>query len=249
MSTESQPASRDADHDRLPPHRKNIVFAVLAFCRLLAPIASTTVLAAVPELAETYHTDAEVINLSNEFYIVFMGLSPLHATLLFTSSILTALSPPLAAFYAFRVLTAYPSTAFLVLAQSIVGDMYIPTKRGTATGYVLTGSLAGPALGPFVRGIIVNYSSWRGIVWLQTALAGWLLCCCVGWLSPITGTLLVISTIGICFTIRSDKDWREKRDVSDAETEAVVEPKGAPTPSASPHSNSGAEGDKEVEVI
>lgn len=41
-------------------------------------MASTTVLAAVSELAETYHTDAEVINLSNEFYMLFMGLSPLQ---------------------------------------------------------------------------------------------------------------------------------------------------------------------------
>lgn len=71
----------------------------------------------------------------------------------------------------------------------------------------------------------------------------------MGWLSTITGTLLVISNISICFTIRFDKDWREKRDVSDAETEAVVEPKGTPTPSASPHSSTGSEGDKELEAV
>lgn len=75
----------------------------------------------------------------------------------------------------------------------------------------------------------------------------------VGWLSTVTGTLLVISTIGICFTIRFGKDWREKRDVGDAEADAVqevaVEPKETPSESSSPRSSSGAEGDKELEAV
>lgn len=32
--------------------------------------------------------------------------------------------------------------------------------------------LVGPALGPFISGVIVTYTSWRVIFWLQTALAG-----------------------------------------------------------------------------
>lgn len=50
--------------------------------------------------------------------------------------------------------------------------MYRPTERGTATGWFLSGTLVGPALGPFIGGIIVTYTSWRVIFWLQTALAG-----------------------------------------------------------------------------
>lgn len=36
----------------------------------------------------------------------------------------------------------------------------------------MSGTLFGPAFGPFLGGIIVTYSSWRTIFWLQTALAG-----------------------------------------------------------------------------
>lgn len=36
----------------------------------------------------------------------------------------------------------------------------------------MSGTLIGPAFGPFLGGIIVTYSSWRTIFWLQTALAG-----------------------------------------------------------------------------
>ncbi|KAJ4265522.1 hypothetical protein NW762_004811 [Fusarium torreyae] len=38
-------------------------------------------------------------------------------------------------------------------------------------GWFLTGTLVGPAFGPFLGGIIVTYSSWRSIFWLQTGLA------------------------------------------------------------------------------
>lgn len=36
----------------------------------------------------------------------------------------------------------------------------------------MSGTLVGPALGPFIGGIIVTYTSWRVIFWLQTGLAG-----------------------------------------------------------------------------
>jgi MFS family permease len=36
----------------------------------------------------------------------------------------------------------------------------------------MSGTLIGPALGPFIGGIIVTFMSWRDIFWLQTALAG-----------------------------------------------------------------------------
>lgn len=39
-------------------------------------------------------------------------------------------------------------------------------------GWFMSGTLIGPAFGPFLGGIIVTYSSWRTIFWLQTALAG-----------------------------------------------------------------------------
>lgn len=39
-------------------------------------------------------------------------------------------------------------------------------------GWFLSGTLIGPAFGPFIGGIIVTYASWRVIFWLQTALSG-----------------------------------------------------------------------------
>jgi len=179
----------DEVYDRFPPHRKIIITFVLAWCGFLAPISSTTVLSAVPEVAATYNTNGSIINLSNALYLLFMGLSPMFwgpmgqvygrwwtclicAVQFFAFSVGTALAPNIASFFVFRVLTAFQGTCFLIVGASCIGDIYRPTERATALCWFLSGTLIGPAFGPFVGGIIVTFRSWRYIFWLQSALSG-----------------------------------------------------------------------------
>jgi MFS family permease len=84
----------------------------------------------------------------------------------------TALAPNLASFFIFRILTALQGTAFLVLGAACIGDIFRPIERGTALAWYISGALTGPALGPFIAGIIVTFRSWRDLFWLQTALVG-----------------------------------------------------------------------------
>ncbi|KAK2615740.1 hypothetical protein N8I77_002472 [Diaporthe amygdali] len=179
----------DSVYDRLPQHRKLVIVALLSFCSFLAPISSTTVLSAVPEVAATFHTTGSIINLSNAMYMLFMGLSPIvwgpfsevwgrkiitctTAVLFFGCSIGTALAPNLAAFFVFRILTAFEGTAFLLVGSACLQDIFRPTERATAMGWFLSGTLIGPAIGPFVGGIIVTYTDWTVIFWVQAGLAG-----------------------------------------------------------------------------
>jgi hypothetical protein len=78
-------------------------------------------------------------------------VSAVAASLFFIFSIGTALAPNLAAFFVFRILTAFQGTAFLVIGSSVIGDIYKPTERGTALGWFLSGTLTGPALGTYTR--------------------------------------------------------------------------------------------------
>jgi hypothetical protein len=66
----------DEVYDRLKSSRKVVIVALLSYCSFLAPISSTTILAAVPEVAATYSSTGTIINLSNALYMVFMGISP-----------------------------------------------------------------------------------------------------------------------------------------------------------------------------
>ena len=66
----------DEVYDRIEPSKKVIIVVLLSFCSFLAPISSTTILSAIPEVAATYHSTGTIINLSNALYMLFMGLSP-----------------------------------------------------------------------------------------------------------------------------------------------------------------------------
>ncbi|KAI0434331.1 major facilitator superfamily domain-containing protein [Xylaria sp. FL1042] len=173
----------DDFYDRLPRHRKTIILFLVSFSSFLSPISSTSVLAATPEVAAEYSTTGTIVNLVNALYLLFMGLSPiiwgpLSQICLVTgfgfvlTSVGTALAPNLGAFFFFRLFTAFLGTSFLLNGAAVISDIYRPTERGTATGWFMSGTLIGPAFGPFLGGLIVTYTSWRVIFWLQTALAG-----------------------------------------------------------------------------
>jgi MFS family permease len=178
----------DEVYNRIAPARKILIVTLLSFCGFLTPTSSTAVLAAVPEVAAEYGTTGSIINLSNALYLIAMGISPcfwgpmsqvygrrwiciISAGLFLGCSIGTALAPNLVAFFVFRILTAFEGTAFLIVGASCIGDIYRPTERGTAMGWFFCGTLIGPALGPFIGGIIVTYTTWRVIFWLQSGLA------------------------------------------------------------------------------
>lgn len=60
---------------RFSPARKVAIVAILSACSFLSPISSTTILPAMPEVAETFNTTGSVINASNAVFILAMGLS------------------------------------------------------------------------------------------------------------------------------------------------------------------------------
>ncbi len=66
----------DEAYNKFSERRKIAIVATVSFCSFLAPISSTTVLSAVPEVAATYNTDGSIINISNALYMLFMGISP-----------------------------------------------------------------------------------------------------------------------------------------------------------------------------
>ena len=67
----------DEVYSKFSERRKIVIVAAMSFCSFLAPISSTTVLSAVPEVAATFNTDGSIINVSNALYMLFMGISPL----------------------------------------------------------------------------------------------------------------------------------------------------------------------------
>jgi hypothetical protein len=67
----------DEIYNRFSHLHKVGMVTVLSFCSFLAPMSSTTILAASPEVVATYNTTGSIFGISNALYMIFMGLSAL----------------------------------------------------------------------------------------------------------------------------------------------------------------------------
>lgn len=67
---------RAAQYERFSSRRRMGITTILSLCGFLAPISSTTILSAIPEVAHEYDTSGSIINVSNGLYLIMMGLSP-----------------------------------------------------------------------------------------------------------------------------------------------------------------------------
>ena len=67
----------DEIYNRFSHLQKVGMVTVLSFCSFLAPMSSTTILAASPEVVATYNTTGGIFGVSNALYMIFMGLSAL----------------------------------------------------------------------------------------------------------------------------------------------------------------------------
>jgi hypothetical protein len=70
----------DEVYDRFTARKKISIVALMSFASFLAPVSSTTVLAATPEVAATYDTTGTIINLSNAVYMVWLASTPVKST-------------------------------------------------------------------------------------------------------------------------------------------------------------------------
>ncbi|CAG9961962.1 unnamed protein product [Clonostachys byssicola] len=175
-------------YDRFTKLQKNLMTGFVAYAGLIASISTTTVLAAVPEISSEFKTTPTIINISNAVYLSCVGLSCFFwgpwadnfgrksayigsSTMFVAFSIGTALSPNLVSFFIFRALTACQVTALLIVGPTLISDIYHPVERGTSLSWFALGTMFGPAFGPLLGGVVVTYSPWRTIFWVQTALA------------------------------------------------------------------------------
>lgn len=62
----------DSVYDRFSPRRKTLIVVLMSFCSFLAPISSTSVLAATPEVAQEYGTTGSIVNITNALYMLTM---------------------------------------------------------------------------------------------------------------------------------------------------------------------------------
>ncbi|KAJ5655837.1 Major facilitator superfamily domain general substrate transporter [Penicillium longicatenatum] len=199
---ESQPTQVNSPHDSdaeepikpQPPTgytiqfwRKCLILFIVSWMTLAVTFSSTSLLPAVPEIAEQFSTTSEILDVINAGVLIAMGFSSFiwgpitnvfGRRIAYNAAILvlcacsagTAASINLHMFIAMRLLSGFTGTFFMVAGQTIIADIFEPVVRGTAVGFLMVGSVSGPAIGPCIGGIIVTFAHWRIIYWLQFAM-------------------------------------------------------------------------------
>ncbi|KAJ6008071.1 hypothetical protein N7540_012047 [Penicillium herquei] len=168
----------------IPLWRKCLILFVVSWMTLAVTFSSTSLLPATPEIATEFSTTSEILDVINAGVLIAMGSSSFiwgpvtniwgrrvaynaAIIVLCACSAGTAASINLHMFIAMRLLSGFTGTFFMVAGQTIIADIFEPVVRGTAVGFLMVGSVSGPAIGPCIGGVIVTFSHWRVIYWLQ----------------------------------------------------------------------------------
>jgi MFS family permease len=110
----------------------------------------------VAPLSETYGR-LPIIHISNVFFIIFSIASAVSAS-----------TPMLVAFRFFNGL----AVSIIVLAPSIVGDLFVVEERGKAMALMGLLPLLGPLAGPAIGGYVSETIGWRWMFWITAAATG-----------------------------------------------------------------------------
>jgi multidrug resistance protein len=86
-----------------------------------------------------------------------------------------ALQTNYAALLILRMVQAAGASASISLAIAVVADIATSAERGKFMGYATAGILFGPAFGPTIGGVLVQYLGWRSVFWFLAIYAGVLL--------------------------------------------------------------------------
>ena len=84
-----------------------------------------------------------------------------------TGSALCALSWDAASLIGFRVLQGLGAALIAANSGAVIAELYPPAQRGRAYGLNALGFSVGSVLGVLLGGVIVTYTSWRWIFWIN----------------------------------------------------------------------------------
>ncbi|KAF2631026.1 putative MFS transporter [Macroventuria anomochaeta] len=176
-------------YDSIPLWRKCIIVFACSWSTLAACFSSTSLLWASKEISEDLNTTSQVVTFSTAGLILAMGMSALVwspiasivgrrvayiacTTILLAFTIGAAIAPTIEVFVAMRVLSGLQGCFYHVAGQTIIAEYFPPMQRGRANSFFLVGTVAGPPLGPLIAGIMVQYTCWRNLLWLQVSMIG-----------------------------------------------------------------------------
>ncbi len=155
-----------------------LVVILLTMLTALGPITTDLYLPALPAIQEFFHTDVPTVQLTLSVYMVVFGLcqifyGPLSdrfgrkpviliGTLIYLfGSVVCVLAAEIEILIAGRVFQALGGCAGVILARSMVRDIYGQERSAKILSYMGTAMALAPALGPIIGGYLTIIYGWR----------------------------------------------------------------------------------------
>ena len=155
-----------------------IVVILLTMLTALGAITTDLYLPALPAIQEYFHTDVSTVQLTLSVYMVVFGLcqifyGPLSdrfgrkpiiliGTLIYLfGSVVCVLSSEIEILITGRILQAIGGCAGVILARSMVRDIYGQKRSAKILSYMGTAMALAPALGPIIGGYLTIAYGWQ----------------------------------------------------------------------------------------
>ena len=186
-------ASTDTTEDEGPPysafgvHQKQYIVFMAAFSGLFSSLSPNMYFPALNTLARQLHVTDELIALTLTSYMIFQGLAPtlfgdladmtgrrpayvVGFIIFIAANLGLALQESYTALFILRCLQAIGGSGTIALGNGVVADVSAMAERGTYMGFVVSGNMVGPAIGPIPGGVLSQYLGWRSIFWFLVIL-------------------------------------------------------------------------------
>jgi len=166
---------------------KSTVLLVTSLAGFVTPFIASSINLALPSIGKEFSMDAVMLGwiataylLTAVVFLVPLGrLADMYGrkklflwgTVIFTfASCLSALSWSSAVLIISRVIQGIGSAMIFGTGTAMLTSAFPPGERGRAMGINLAAVYIGLSLGPFIGGLLTQYSGWRSIFWLNSAV-------------------------------------------------------------------------------
>lgn len=155
-----------------------IMVVLLTMLTALGPITTDLYLPALPSIQTFFHTDVTIVQLTLSLYLVIFALCQLlygplsdrfgrrpiilaGTVIYLVGSVVCLLAANIETLIGGRILQAIGGCAGVVLARSMVRDIYGPSRSAKILSYMGTAMALAPALGPIIGGYLTVTYGWR----------------------------------------------------------------------------------------
>lgn len=158
------------------------ITAVVAVAAAAAPTGSATIMPALTQVSEYFHTSDTITNLSMALYMLSMSIFPLwwssfsetlgRRTIYIVSfamytvfAVLASVSTNITMLIVMRVLAGGSAASVQAVGAGTIADIWEPRERGRAMGIFYIGPLCGPLFAPIIGGALAHRFGWRATQW------------------------------------------------------------------------------------